>query len=368
MSPPIIGWGWLRTAIAEAPSGTAHSASTETPSVVVSSAEPTFMAPTIPAVSLAAMDLRIFTEPQEGATYDDLLAVALQGRIARVRRLLPFRPLPRITTRVGLPGPDRRVDHAGRAGPRHVDDPARHARHLGDVPPSRARWPSRWRGVDQMSGGRVELGLGAGWYDDEHHAHGIPYPGLGERFERLEEQLEIVTGMWETPAGETFSHDGTHYSLVDSPAPAQARAGRTCRSSSAATVPDGPRAWPPRFADEFNVAFSSLADTIAINRTVTEACEQRGRDAAAAGCARPPRPSASVRRTTSSPAAPRRSAGEPDEIRGLSAAAGTVDEVVEKLSAFGDGGITRIYLQMLDLADLDHLDLVAASVAPAVSG
>ena len=73
-------------------------------------------------------------------------------------------------------------------------------------------------GVDQMSGGRVELGLGAGWYDDEHHAHGIPYPGLGERFERLEEQLEIVTGMWETPAGEKFSHDGAHYSLVDSPA------------------------------------------------------------------------------------------------------------------------------------------------------
>ena len=55
-----------------------------------------------------------------------------------------------------------------------------------------------------MSGGRVELGIGAGWYDDEHTAYGIPFPPLGERFDRLEEQLAIITGLWETPDGETL--------------------------------------------------------------------------------------------------------------------------------------------------------------------
>src|SRR4051794_25793804 len=72
--------------------------------------------------------------------------------------------------------------------------------------------------VDQMSGGRVEFGLGSGWFEREHTAYGIPFPSLGERFDRLEEQFAIVTGLWETPGGETFSFDGTHYQLSDSPA------------------------------------------------------------------------------------------------------------------------------------------------------
>src|SRR5690606_18742949 len=65
---------------------------------------------------------------------------------------------------------------------------------------------------------RVELGLGTGWFEQEHTAYGIPFPPLGERFDRLEEQLAVVTGLWETPAGERFSHEGAHYRLVDSPA------------------------------------------------------------------------------------------------------------------------------------------------------
>ena len=72
--------------------------------------------------------------------------------------------------------------------------------------------------VDAMSNGRVELGLGAGWYDDEHRAYGVPFPSVGERFERLEEQLAIVTGLWSTPDGEKFSFAGSHYELADSPA------------------------------------------------------------------------------------------------------------------------------------------------------
>ena len=64
--------------------------------------------------------------------------------------------------------------------------------------------------VDQMSGGRVELGLGAGWFEAEHRAYGIPFPPLGERFERLEEQLEIITGLWTSPPGAySFAGDRT---------------------------------------------------------------------------------------------------------------------------------------------------------------
>ena len=81
--------------------------------------------------------------------------------------------------------------------------------------------------VDDMSGGRVELGIGAGWYDDEHTAYGIPFPPLGERFDRLEEQLEIITGLWQTRPDEQFSFEGQHYAVVGLAGPAQARpAGR----------------------------------------------------------------------------------------------------------------------------------------------
>src|SRR3954468_737027 len=72
--------------------------------------------------------------------------------------------------------------------------------------------------VDQMSGGRVELGIGAGWFEDEHTAYGIPFPEVGERFDRYEEQVQVVSGLWHTPPGETFDFAGTHYRLTGSPA------------------------------------------------------------------------------------------------------------------------------------------------------
>ena len=99
--------------------------------------------------------------------------------------------------------------------------------------------------VDQMSGGRVELGLGAGWYEAEHTAYGIPFPPLRERFDRLEEQLAIITGLW-ARRREPFSFNGQHYTVVDSPGAAEAgAAARARRSSSAARAPSGRRRWPP---------------------------------------------------------------------------------------------------------------------------
>ena len=75
-----------------------------------------------------------------------------------------------------------------------------------------------------MSGGRVELGLGAGWFADEHEAYGIPFPDVGERFDRLTEQYAIITGLWSTPRGKTLSFAGQHYTLPTPPPLSTARA------------------------------------------------------------------------------------------------------------------------------------------------
>src|SRR5438132_271372 len=206
------------------------------------------------------MRLRIFTEPQQGASYDQQLSMA---RVAedegfdaffRSDHLMKFGPGD------GLPGPtDAWVTLAGLAR-----ETAR--LRLGTlVTPVTFRHPGLLAitvaQVDVMSGGRVELGLGAGWYDGEHDAYGIPFPGLGERFGRLEEQLEIVTGLWETPLGKTFSFAGDHFQLADSPGlPKPAQSPRPPVIIGGVGAKRTPRL-AARFANEFNVPFRELPDT-----------------------------------------------------------------------------------------------------------
>src|SRR2546421_350164 len=163
------------------------------------------------------MQLRVFTEPQQGATYDDLL------RVARAAEELGFDAFFRsdhyhaMGRGDGLPGPtDAWVTLAALA--RETS-----RIRLGTLLTSATfRLPGPLAiavtQVDAMSGGRVELGLGAGWFDREHEAYGIPFPPVAERFDRLEEQLTIVTGLWETPVGERFSFAGRHYTVERSPA------------------------------------------------------------------------------------------------------------------------------------------------------
>ncbi|HEX3333615.1 MAG TPA: LLM class F420-dependent oxidoreductase, partial [Acidimicrobiales bacterium] len=162
------------------------------------------------------MRLRIFIEPQQGATYDQ------QVRIAQAAEANGFDALFRSDHFLtmggdGLPGPtDAWVTLGGLA--RETD-----RIRLGTLVTSNTfRLPGllavEVAQVDAMSGGRVELGLGAGWYDNEHAAYGVPFPPVGERFDRLEEAFAIVTGLWDTPEGETFDFDGKHYQLKDSPA------------------------------------------------------------------------------------------------------------------------------------------------------
>lgn len=303
------------------------------------------------------MDLRIFTEPQQGATYDDILAVA------QATEELGFDAFFRSDHFLamggdGLPGPtDAWLTLAALA--RETSRITLGTlvtsvtfRHPGLLAVQVAQ-------VDQMSGGRVELGLGTGWFAEEHAAYGVPFPA--KRFGMLEEQLEIITGLWSTPVGERYSFDGTHYTLTDSPA-----LPKPVQSPVPVIVGgNGPRRTPAlaaRFGTEFNAAFPEIDDIPQMFARVRAACEAVGRpaddltySAALVMCvgadeAEFSRRAAAIGR-------------EPAELRehGI---AGTVSEVVDRLGTLAEHGASRVYLQALDLADLDHLDLVAREVAP----
>lgn len=307
--------------------------------------------------------LRIFTEPQQGATYDDLLSVAQEAE--RLGFDAFFRSDHFLAMGGdGLPGP---TDSWVTLGALARETSTIRLGTLVTAATFRLPGPLAIAvaQVDAMSGGRVELGLGTGWYDDEHAAYGIPFPPLGERFARLEEQLEIVTGLWATPVGQTFDFDGTHYRLKDSPGlPKPVQSPRPPIMLGGGGKKRTP-ALAARFADEFNMPFSSLADSSAQFDVVRAACESAGRD--------PGTMTFSVAQVLCVGAdeaeVARRAAvigREPGELRahGL---AGTVDEVVDKLGTYVDAGAERIYLQVLDLHDLDHIRLVAEQVAPAVA-
>src|SRR5258708_10394157 len=104
-----------------------------------------------------------------------------------------------------------------------------------------------------MSGGRVELGLGAGWYAAEHAAYGIPFPGLAERFARYEEQLEVITGLWDVPDGGTFSFSGRDFTGADSPALPKPLQPPRPPGIIGATAPRPPPRPAARVADEYNI-------------------------------------------------------------------------------------------------------------------
>ncbi|HEY9390153.1 MAG TPA: LLM class F420-dependent oxidoreductase [Mycobacteriales bacterium] len=309
------------------------------------------------------MDLRIFTEPQQGASYDQLLAVARATEDAGFGAFFRSDHYLRMGDRSGLPGPtDAWVTLAGLA--RETS-----RIRLGTLMSAATfRLPGPLAiavaQVDQMSGGRVEFGLGSGWYEAEHEAYGIPFGSVGERFDRLEEQLAIITGLWETPEGATFSYSGRHYQLTDSPAlpkPAQ-------RPRPPVLVGGGGLRRTPalaaRYADEYNLPFASVAQTTAAFERVADACRGADRDPAtmvysAAQVLCCGRDEAEVRRRADA------IGRDVTELRenGL---AGTPAELVDRIGRFAEVGCTRMYLQVLDLDDRDHIELVAKEVMPQV--
>ncbi|KGN34235.1 F420-dependent oxidoreductase [Knoellia sinensis KCTC 19936] len=309
------------------------------------------------------MDFRIFTEPQQGATYDDLLAVARTAEDAGFDGFFRSDHYLHMSGD-GTPGPtDAWITLAGLAR-----DTSR--LRLGTlVTAATFRLPGPLAiavaGVDQMSGGRVELGLGAGWFEAEHTAYGIDFPDVKERFDRLEEQLAVITGLWTTPQGETFSHDGSHYPIADAPglvAPAQAGGVPIIVGGS------GKRRTPAlaaRYAEEFNAAFDSPEVSGELFTRVRAACEDHRRD--------PDELTLSVAQVLcvgNDEATLRRRADaisrDVDELRS-NGLAGSTDEIVDRIGRFAEVGATRFYLQVLDLSDLDHIEEFASTVLPQVS-
>lgn len=311
------------------------------------------------------MQLRAFTEPQLGASYEQQLALAKAAEevgfdaFFRSDHLLTF-------SGDGLPGPTEswvtlaaigRETTSIRLGTMVTSMTFRHPGMLAIAVAQ----------ADAMSGGRVELGLGTGWFEQEHKAYGIPFPPIGERFERLEDQLEIITRLWTAPAGDKVSYEGRHYAVLDSPGmPKPAQSPRP----PIIVGGGGPKRTPAlaaRFADEFNAPPTpkTPAQTKEMFDRVRVACERIDRDpdslvysaAITIACGS----------TVEEAARRAERVGRPlDQLR-EKAVAGTVDEVASRLQQYAEVGCSRAYLQFLDIDDLDHVRLVGTEVGAALA-
>ncbi|WP_433520981.1 LLM class F420-dependent oxidoreductase [Nocardia pseudovaccinii] len=302
------------------------------------------------------MDLRIFTEPQQGASYDTLLTVA------KASEDLGFDAFFRSDHYLAMGGID------GRPGPTDawitLAGLARETKRirLGTlVTAATFRLPGplaiQVAQVDQMSGGRVEFGLGSGWFAEEHAAYGIPFPP--DKFTRFEEQLAIITGLWATKVGDKFTFEGAHYAITDSPAlpkPVQDPVPLLIGGHGATRTPR----LAATYAAEFNMPFASPEDSARQFDRVRAAAEARGRrpddlvySNALVACV-----GASDAEVTRRAAAIGR---EVEELK-TNGLAGSPAEVVDKIARYAEIGATRLYLQILDLDDLAHLELIAAQV------
>ena len=305
------------------------------------------------------------TEPQQGASYADLRAVARATATGGFSAFFRSDHVLSMGESSGLPGPSESFVTLGALAAELPDIrlgtmvTSATFRHPGMLALAAAT-------VDDISGGRLELGLGAGWYEAEHTAYGLPFgASFGERFDRLTEQLEILSGLWATPVGAVFDHRGEHYQLAGAPGlpkPVQRSAEGTPH------IPlivggHGPRRTPAlaaRFADEFNVGFSD-ADTVGAQiARVRAACEAAGRnpDELTYSSARP------ICCATDAADLGRRASVLGIDLSDPPAdgLVGTPEQVLEQLAGLAAVGVQRMYLQVIDLADLDHLALVADQV------
>ncbi|MFC4138200.1 MULTISPECIES: LLM class F420-dependent oxidoreductase [unclassified Microbacterium] len=307
------------------------------------------------------MEFTIFTEPQQGFSYDDQLACALAAERNGFGAFFRSDHYMRMGSGSPLPGPtDAWTTLAGLARETSTI-------RLGTLVSSAThRYPAilaiQVAQVDAMSGGRAEFGLGTGWFEEEHRAYGIPFPA--RRFGMLEEQLAVITGLWQTPVGETFSFSGEHYTLEDAPAlpkPVQTRVPVVVGGG-------GPRRTPAiaaRFATEFNIGFQPddvVAEKLA---GVRAACEAIGRDPGTLkmSVALPTFAGATesdIRRRAEA-------AGRTlDDVRRSAAVVGDADAIAERIDGLRALGVDRIHFQLMDLRDTEHIDYLGGEVLPRV--
>ena len=277
-----------------------------------------------------SMEFCVLIEPHNGASYLDQL------RVAQHAEELGFRGFFRADHLVngdgeglGLPGPTDTWMTLAAIG-RETS-----TIRLGSLMTSATfRHPSLLTVMvaqaDEMSGGRIEFGFGAGWWEYEHRATGIPLFEPAERFDRFEEQLEVITGLWNTPIGETFSHRGTHYTLDGSPAlPKPVQHG----GIPIIVGGDGKRRTPAiaaRWAREYNSGWDDPDTTRTSFDRVDAACVAIGRD---------PR---TLRHST---------------VQTLDA------ELSGRVGDYAAVGVQRLYVELLDLSDLDELTRFADAVS-----
>ena len=306
------------------------------------------------------MKLRIFTEPQQGASYDQLLAVAQRAEKLGFDAFFRSDHFLKMGSVNGNPGPsDAWTTLAGIARETSTI-------RLGTLVNSATfRHPAitavSVANVDAMSHGRVELGLGAGWFEEEHKAYGFDFLPLGQRFDVLSEQLAVISGLWSTPLGETFNFTGNHYTLENSPAlpkPVQSSVpiiigGRGLKKTPALAA---------QYATEFNMPFVVIDDFVGQCSRVREACTAIGREPSTLKytCAQ------TIVCGVDNAEVARRAKNIGREVAELteSGLCGTPDQVIAKIKQWGAAGSETVYLQILDLDDLEHLDLIATQVLP----
>jgi F420-dependent oxidoreductase-like protein len=219
--------------------------------------------------------------------------------------------------------------------------------------------------ADHISGGRVELGIGAGWMEAEHRAYGFPFPAMGVRMDRLEEQLEIVSGSF---GPGPFSFGGEHFAVAELDAlpkpvqqPLPLLMGGAARRRGAALA--------ARFAGEYNVVHASPDEAAAARARLAAACRQAGRDPATLRFSLMHeflvgRDDAELRSRSERLAAVNGSSADVEVLR-RNALAGTPEEIVARLREYEAAGVERVMLQHLVHRDVEALELVAAEVVPA---
>jgi F420-dependent oxidoreductase-like protein len=306
----------------------------------------------------------VFAEPHRGATYDDQLRFVRAVEEAGFEGFFRADHYQSMGTDPGLPGPtDAWLTLAA------LSRETSRIRLGTLVSSATFRLPGPLAvlvaQVDQMSGGRVELGIGAGWYEREHTSYGIPFPPVVERFDRLAEQLEVITGLWRTPVGGTYHHDGRYYHLADAPAlpkPTQVPGPPIIVGGK------GPKRTPElaaRYADEFNMPFRGVAETAMAYERVREACDRHGRTASGRA---PLAFSAGIAVAVGRTEAEVRRRAAPLHVQSAlpaeDAVIGSPAQLVDRLGEFAAVGTTRVHLRLVELDDLDHLELIAAEVLP----
>lgn len=308
------------------------------------------------------MDARIFIEPQQGTTYSEVVTLARRAeelgftgfftsdhylKMGEDVSGLPG-PLSAWTTIAGLARDTEKMRIGTLVSPITFHQPGQLAITVAQI--------------DEMSAGRVELGLGAGWYEEEHDAIGVPFPPIADRFDQLGESLAVISGLWATPEAETFSYEGEHFTIVNSPAlprPWQRPAppiiigGRGKRRTPALAA---------AYASEFNIPFVSPKEWIETCGPVVEACESRERDPESLVWSAVQ--VVAIGETEAEFARRAEAIGrEKSELR-QNGVAGLVDEAAERIAAFAEAGCTRMYFQVLDVKDLDHLDMIMKALNP----